>query len=267
MDNEQIVNSIKSLCKSHNITITRLEEAIGLSQGLISRWSKSDPSLSKIIDIADYFDTSIDEVVGRQTVILDKFIEKLIVQTDNGNIIWKDDSRHLGIDITDDAGGILDFKSCYTIINSTMIYITADLVNYDIKNPKKLSLSIKPIDSKKKIEQDYSKEQLISLWLKVLLSLGDEAPDEIKVEEFKNSFIFEDKKENKAIPTQKNFEISNFIYNPAIIDVLESLDIAEFKKLKETFVDPEFKTAIKALSSIQDYFSQKDDTTCNQKED
>ena len=81
MINEQIVNSIKNLCKEHNITVTKLEETLGMSQGLIGRWNKSDPSLSKIIDIADYFKISLDEVVGYNNFVNDKFIEKLLSQT------------------------------------------------------------------------------------------------------------------------------------------------------------------------------------------
>ena len=66
MNNEKIVNSIKKLCKKHNITANQLECEVGLSQGLISRWLKTTPSLDKIINIADYFNVSLDEVIGRK---------------------------------------------------------------------------------------------------------------------------------------------------------------------------------------------------------
>ena len=38
-------------------------------QSLISRWNKSDPSLSKIIDIANYFNISLDELTGYKNTI------------------------------------------------------------------------------------------------------------------------------------------------------------------------------------------------------
>ena len=88
MDNNRIIDSIKKLCMQNNITITKLEEQLGMSQGLISRWAKSDPSLSKIVDIADYFHVSLDEVVGYHNVINDKFLEKLIQQTEDKTIQW-----------------------------------------------------------------------------------------------------------------------------------------------------------------------------------
>lgn len=87
MNNEQIVNTIKSICKEHDITITKLEETLGMSQGLISRWNKSDPSLSRIINIANYFNISLDELTGYKNTINDKFIEKLILETSNQNLI------------------------------------------------------------------------------------------------------------------------------------------------------------------------------------
>ena len=79
MDNNQIVESIKAICKTRGITVTKLEETLGMSQGLISRWSKSDPSLSKIIDIANYFNLSLDEITGYSNIINDKFIKKLLL--------------------------------------------------------------------------------------------------------------------------------------------------------------------------------------------
>ena len=58
-----------------------------------------------------------------------------------------------------------------------------------IKAPLDIKLFIQPNDNASLIFQDYTKEQLISLWLKVLYSLNKEAPDEIKAEELKNCFI------------------------------------------------------------------------------
>ena len=88
MNKIQVVNSIREICKQHNITVTKLEESLGMSQGLISRWNKSDPSLSKILDIANFFNISLDELIGHKNTIIDKFIEKLILETSNQNLIW-----------------------------------------------------------------------------------------------------------------------------------------------------------------------------------
>lgn len=52
------------LCKKRNVTISKLESELFFSPGLISRWNKNIPAIDKIIDIANYFGVSIDELVG-----------------------------------------------------------------------------------------------------------------------------------------------------------------------------------------------------------
>lgn len=206
MDNEQIVTSIKTLCQEHNITITKLEETLGMSQGLISRWNKSDPSLSKIIDIANYFKVSLDEVTGYKNTINDKFIEKLILETSNQNLIWHKYTNNEKvpkqysnpyfeqIDFLDQNDAREYFEchvelSYFSKIRNGYISIYCYYENDNIKNPSEIKLFIQPTDNASLIFQDYTKEQLISLWLKVIYTLNEETPDIIKAEELKNSFI------------------------------------------------------------------------------
>lgn len=286
MDNEQIINSIKYLCKKHDITITKLEETLGLSQGLISRWSKSDPSLNKIIDIADYFNASLDEVIGRGNIINDKFIEKLILKTDSTEMKWNsyktgDDTilipkqyyETLEIRFTcqedaDDYSNKHKEKSYYADINGHYISIYGIYEYYNIKDPKDLKLFIQPDENATLIEQDYTKEQLAPLWLKVLFALNEEAPDEIRAEEFKNSFVFEDIKEKPSRAAHDDFkDINSLLENPSFLELMETFNTSEFKKLQQTFSNPEFQTAIKAANLIQNYFNKKGNSYFNQKED
>ena len=89
MDNNIIVDSIKKLCKDKNITVSQLEKEIGLSQGLVSKWMNTTPSLDKIVDIADYFHVSIDEVVGYKQNLKDEFLKQLYTKTENDSITWE----------------------------------------------------------------------------------------------------------------------------------------------------------------------------------
>lgn len=66
MNNSIIVDNIKLLCKQNNISISSMEKNLGLSPGLISRWTKVIPSLDRLIDIAKFFDVSLDSIVGNQ---------------------------------------------------------------------------------------------------------------------------------------------------------------------------------------------------------
>lgn len=205
MNNIQIVNSIKEICKEHNITVTKLEETLGMSQGLISRWNKSDPSLSKVLDIANFFNISLDELTGHKNNINDKFIEKLILETSNQNLIWhqynneKDPKQYsdpyfLQIEFIDQNDAREYFEShvelsYFTNLKNGYISIYSYYENNNIKNPSDLKLFIQPTDKASLIFQDYTKDQLVSLWLKILYTLNEEAPDVIKAEELKNSFI------------------------------------------------------------------------------
>lgn len=207
MDNNKIIESIKNMCKNNNITVTKLEETLGMSQGLIGRWTKSDPSLSKIVDIAEYFHVSLDDVVGFSNNINDKFLEKLIERTVNNTIMWKKyniekntpSDQRLDLPIYKKTFLNHDDKTEYfethkqtayiSKIKDASILIYGDYKNQNILSPLDIELFIKPCMFSDFIKQSYDYEQLKILWLKVLYALGINSPDEIKAEEFKNSFI------------------------------------------------------------------------------
>lgn len=97
MANESLIDNIKSLCKDKNITISQLEKEIGFGAGLISRWAKSDPSLSKIISIADFFNTDMDTLVGRnkqQNIEQEELLPLLIQMTEYKSITWCDSEEY-----------------------------------------------------------------------------------------------------------------------------------------------------------------------------
>lgn len=51
---------IKSLCKSHGISMNKLEETLGFGKGYISKLGSSTPNTAKIKQIADYFNVTVD---------------------------------------------------------------------------------------------------------------------------------------------------------------------------------------------------------------
>lgn len=196
MNNEKMIHSIREICKKNNITITKLEEELKFSQGLISRWKDKTPSLDKIVDIADYFHISLDEVVGYNQNIGDEFLNKLYNETSNNSIKWisHKKAQELGYkvkrytityndDICAESNYVFQFDKGYVILYA--FYEHGRMLS-----PKQLYLFIQPSEDSNLIEQEYRRDHLLKLWTKVLNSL-DEAPDEVKVEDFKNSFINE----------------------------------------------------------------------------
>lgn len=280
MNNEQIVNSIKTLCQEHNITITKLEETLGMSQGLISRWNKSDPSLSKIIDIANYFKVSLDEVTGYNNIINDKFISKLLSQTTNEILKWQvynnnaeepkqyfepiDKYNFLCQEDANDYFNSHTELSYYTNINNGYISIYCYYEYDNIKTPIDIKLFIQPNKNASLILQDYTKDQLLPLWLKILYTLNEEAPDEIKAEELKNAFTSEEDKRTFSSIKSKN--TNTILKDPSLLKLLKTFNTPEFQKLQQTFSSPEFQNAIQVanqiqqnLSTVQIPLSQKED--------
>ena len=59
------VERIKKLCEEQKITFAELERRIDLSNGQIARWKKQTPGVDKLEKVAEYFDVSIDFLLGR----------------------------------------------------------------------------------------------------------------------------------------------------------------------------------------------------------
>lgn len=90
MEQDSLVKNIKKICGEKEISLRMLEADLEFSPGLISRWTRMNPSIAKIISVADYLGVSVDELLGRATEIrqLD-FLQKLLLDTKNRKLIWK----------------------------------------------------------------------------------------------------------------------------------------------------------------------------------
>lgn len=60
-----IYDRIKELCKHHKITVSKLEEDLGF-KGLVSKWNKHNPSYENIKKVADYFNVSVEFILGEE---------------------------------------------------------------------------------------------------------------------------------------------------------------------------------------------------------
>lgn len=60
-----IKENIRMLAKQNNLSIPKLEEILGFGGGTISRWDKSAPTADKLQKVADYFNVSVDYLLGR----------------------------------------------------------------------------------------------------------------------------------------------------------------------------------------------------------
>lgn len=76
------IEIIKQLCKENGTNIKRLEEALGIGNGVIARWKKSTPSSDKLAAVASYFGVTVDYLLSGQEPAgqdpeIDEYLEEL----------------------------------------------------------------------------------------------------------------------------------------------------------------------------------------------
>ncbi|WP_414842173.1 helix-turn-helix domain-containing protein [Enterococcus saccharolyticus] len=59
---------IKELAKERKISIRELEKRLGYSNGYFSKWKSVSPNSDGLAKVADYFDVSVDYLLGRDTL-------------------------------------------------------------------------------------------------------------------------------------------------------------------------------------------------------
>ncbi|MGX7108321.1 helix-turn-helix domain-containing protein [Facklamia miroungae] len=99
-----LVDRIKTLCDSKLITFAELERKIGISNGQLRRWDDVSPKTENVQKVADYFNVSIDYLLGR---------------TDNPNIQDDDNfllAAHIDGDFTEEE--MEDIKDYIEFIKS-----------------------------------------------------------------------------------------------------------------------------------------------------
>lgn len=57
---------IKELAKSRSIPISELEKIVGVSNGYLVKWKTRKPNPVVLGKVADYFDVSVDYLLGRE---------------------------------------------------------------------------------------------------------------------------------------------------------------------------------------------------------
>ncbi len=62
-----LVDRIRALANQRDMSLPQLEVELGLGNGTISRWRSSSPNTDKLQKIADYFNVSMDYLLGRDT--------------------------------------------------------------------------------------------------------------------------------------------------------------------------------------------------------
>jgi len=70
MINIQFSNNLKRLMYESSLNQVKLSKEIGIAQSAISAWllDKKEPSITSLLLLADYFQCSVDELIGRDKI-------------------------------------------------------------------------------------------------------------------------------------------------------------------------------------------------------
>lgn len=61
-----LLENIRRLCSEKPISIAKLERETGISNGTISRWNTSSPSVENVQKVADFFGVTIDDLIKEE---------------------------------------------------------------------------------------------------------------------------------------------------------------------------------------------------------
>lgn len=190
MDNELLVSNIKNLCKTNNIPISQLEKELGFGSGLISRWGKADPSVSKIIDIANFFYVSLDSLVGRKLREQESFIPVLLKLTQNKKILWNDGETTPYPTIVDNFEIFHDnYEIIWAELTGGYFYLIAQYsLQYGRMEGLDLQIYIQPNSDSLPVYQDIEFDDIYNLWLAARKDIFG-IPDEYMANKFISDFL------------------------------------------------------------------------------
>jgi transcriptional regulator with XRE-family HTH domain len=60
-----LYNKIKAIAKEKGISIRKIEEDCGFSQGSMCKWNDISPSWDKVQKVADYLNVKINELISK----------------------------------------------------------------------------------------------------------------------------------------------------------------------------------------------------------
>mgnify|MGYP000538566516 FL=1 len=80
---------VKDLAVKKKISVAELERTLGFGNGSISKWNKQSPSVDKLNKVADYFDVSVDYLLGRTNTRSKKDNSKVALDDNDIIMTWR----------------------------------------------------------------------------------------------------------------------------------------------------------------------------------
>lgn len=276
MDNELLVKTIRNLCKKHNITPSQLETELTFGAGLISRWTKSSPSLDKIIDIADYFHVTLDEVVGRNKNNHDEnydFISTIIEQTKIKELQWEDiisstleeqgykiitnsDTRILGFNNFPNRRRETFVTKCndgFLTLECWLVFYNNAISQYDF------SFYIQPNVNIEYVYQECDQEQLLELYKSINTSINGKTPEMEAVEfkkQFKYKFVTDNYQRSLDKVSETTQQMNELMNNEQLANYLATVNNSDIRKIIELYTDPKMMESLQNTQRFIQYLTR-----------
>lgn len=61
-----LLENITRLCRENKVTIAKLERETGISNGTISRWGTSSPTVENVRKVAEFFGVTVDALISEE---------------------------------------------------------------------------------------------------------------------------------------------------------------------------------------------------------
>lgn len=61
-----LLKNIIRLCKEKNVSVAKLERETGISNGTISRWGTSSPTVENVRKVAEFFGVTVDALISEE---------------------------------------------------------------------------------------------------------------------------------------------------------------------------------------------------------
>lgn len=239
---------IKELCKKEGITIPTLEKELGLSRNAIYRWKTQSPSIDRLLTVANFFNVSLDFLVGRKA------------QHEFDDINYKD---ILEQEAEAKLGELLEILQDYFYVNfdETNKYETRIAIN-EYEGNKDLGVSIS--ENELKSEASYVLKRIDnieynfdSIFIKSILAslFNNYTPEENFINELLSDEFDRIKVLSTLIPnTSKSDPSKTFMLNEFVLGIL----VQPFQQNDDAYVTLPVILTIAVDGKIDQYFCNLD---------
>ncbi|MDD3569588.1 MAG: helix-turn-helix transcriptional regulator [Lachnospiraceae bacterium] len=132
-----LLERIKVLCLKNSISLAALEKKLNLGNGTLSRWDTSSPSIDKIQKVSDYFNVSIDYLVGQENKYNHQPypVEKLTVKPRDFSAQFEEIAEILGYKVRLENGNIssIEYKGKEIQLETQKVINLMDTIQSFIK--------------------------------------------------------------------------------------------------------------------------------------